>query len=39
MINKILTELDGPALDGKIFLVDVPIAIDLKTKEKGESAI
>lgn len=39
LINKILIEFDGPALDGKIFLVDVPIAIDLKTKEKGESAI
>jgi nitrogen regulatory protein P-II 1 len=39
IINKIADELANPAIGGKIFVVDVAIAIDLATKEQGESAL
>ena len=39
LIAKIVSELGGTDLGGKLFVVDVPIAVDLKTKEKGESAV
>lgn len=39
LIAKIVSELGGTDLGGKIFVVDVPIAVDLKTKEKDESAV
>ncbi|MDQ3909298.1 MAG: P-II family nitrogen regulator [Thermoproteota archaeon] len=37
--SKIADELANPAIGGKIFVVDVAIAIDLATKEKGENAL
>ena len=39
IISKIADELANPAIGGKIFVVDVPIAIDLATKEQGENAL
>ena len=39
IITKIADELANPAIGGKIFVVDVAIAIDLATKEQGESAL
>lgn len=34
-----LTERLGDALGGKLFVTDVPIAVDLSTSNLGESAI
>jgi nitrogen regulatory protein P-II 1 len=39
IITKIADELANPAIGGKIFVVDVAIAIDLATKEQGENAL
>lgn len=39
IVKKIVDALGGPALGGKIFVVDVPFALDLTTKERGESAL
>jgi nitrogen regulatory protein P-II 1 len=39
IISKIADELANPAIGGKIFVVDVAIAIDLATKEQGENAL
>ena len=39
IINKIADELANPAIGGKIFVVDVAIAIDLATKERDEKAL
>jgi nitrogen regulatory protein PII len=29
----------GDKIGGKIFVIDVPLAVDLTTKKRGESAI
>jgi nitrogen regulatory protein PII len=34
-----ITERLGSELGGKIFVVDVPIAVDMRTKKSGEDAI
>jgi nitrogen regulatory protein P-II 1 len=39
IVSKIVGELADPAIGGKIFVVDVPEAIDLATKEQGERAL
>jgi nitrogen regulatory protein P-II 1 len=39
ILRKIADNLSNPAVGGKIFVVDVPIAIDLATKEQGERAL
>ncbi|NOJ27115.1 MAG: transcriptional regulator [Nitrososphaera sp.] len=39
LINKILEKIGGPSFGGKIFVSDMPVAIDLKTKERGEQAL
>ena len=38
LISKIIEKL-GSELGGKIFVVDVPIAVDIRTKKTGEQAI
>ena len=38
LISKITDRL-GSELGGKIFVVDVPIAVDIATKKRGEDAI
>ena len=38
LISKITDRL-GSELGGKIFFVDVPIAVDIATKKRGEDAI
>ena len=38
LISKITDRLGGE-LGGKIFVVDVPIAVDIATKKRGEDAI
>ena len=38
LISKITEKLDSE-LGGKIFVVDVPIAVDIRTKKTGEDAI
>ncbi len=38
IISKIVDKLANPEVGGKIFVVDVPTAIDLATKEQGEKA-
>ena len=39
LINKLVERLGGDALGGKLFLTDVPVAVDLSTNKRGESAI
>ena len=39
ILSEIADKLANPAVGGKIFVVDVPIAIDLATKEQGEGAL
>jgi nitrogen regulatory protein PII len=31
--------MNDPSLGGKIFVVDVPMAVDLGTSQRGESAV
>lgn len=38
LINRLVERL-GDALGGKLFVTDVPIAVDLSTNKRGESAI
>lgn len=38
LVDK-LTERLGDTLGGKVFVTDVPVAVDLSTKKRGESAI
>jgi nitrogen regulatory protein P-II 1 len=38
IISKI-TDTLGKDLGGKIFVVDVPIAVDIRTKKRGDAAI
>ena len=39
LINVLVEKLGGDTLGGKLFITDVPIAVDLSTNERGESAI
>jgi nitrogen regulatory protein P-II 1 len=39
IISKIVNRFGNTSLGGKIFVVDVPIAIDLVTNKRGESAL
>jgi nitrogen regulatory protein P-II 1 len=39
IISKITDRLSSTELGGKIFVVDVPIAVDLATKKRGEEVI
>jgi len=38
LISKITDRL-GKELGGKIFVVDIPIAVDIRTKKRGDAAI
>lgn len=38
LISKITNAL-GKDLGGKIFVVDIPIAVDIRTKKRGDAAI
>jgi nitrogen regulatory protein P-II 1 len=38
LISKITDKL-GSELGGKIFVLDVPVAVDIRTKKRGEDAI
>jgi nitrogen regulatory protein P-II 1 len=39
LINKLVEKLGGDSLGGKLFVTDVPIAVDLSTNKRDESAI
>jgi nitrogen regulatory protein P-II 1 len=39
IVHKIVDQLGSPNVGGKIFVIDVPTAIDLATKEQGEKAL
>ena len=39
IITKIGDELSAANIDGKIFVIDVPIAVDITTKNRGEIVI
>jgi nitrogen regulatory protein P-II 1 len=39
LINKLVERLDGDSLGGKLFVTDVPVAVDLSTNKRNESAI
>jgi nitrogen regulatory protein P-II 1 len=39
IITKIGDELCAANIDGKIFVIDVPIAVDIATKNRGETVI
>jgi nitrogen regulatory protein P-II 1 len=39
IITKIGDELSTANIDGKIFVIDVPIAVDIATKSRGETVI
>jgi nitrogen regulatory protein PII len=39
IVHKIVEQLGSPTVGGKIFVVDVPTAVDLATKEQGEKAL
>jgi nitrogen regulatory protein P-II 1 len=39
LINVLVEKLGGDTLGGKLFITDVPIAVDLSTNARGESAI
>ncbi len=39
ILEHLSNKMNDPALGGKIFVVDVPIAIDLATSQRGEEAI
>lgn len=39
LISKLRERLRGETQGGKIFVVDVPIAVDIATNKKGEEAI
>lgn len=39
VLVRILDKIGGPSYGGKVFVSDMPIAIDLITKERGEGAI
>ena len=39
LINTLTERLSGDSLGGKLFVTDVPIAVDLSTNKRDESAI
>ena len=39
LINTLAERLSGDSLGGKLFVTDVPIAVDLSTNKRDESAI
>ncbi|MER3407896.1 MAG: transcriptional regulator [Nitrososphaera sp.] len=39
VLGRILDRLGGPTYGGKVFVSDMPVAIDLITRERGEGAI
>jgi nitrogen regulatory protein P-II 1 len=39
LINKLVQRLEGDALGGKLFVTDIPLAIDLSTNKRGEAVI
>jgi nitrogen regulatory protein P-II 1 len=39
LINKLVERFSGDALGGKLFVTDVPVAVNLSTNKRGESAI
>ena len=39
IITSIVDELSENKINGKIFVIDVPIAVDIATKNRGESVI
>ena len=39
LISAIVEKLSANKMIGKIFVVDIPIAVDIATKKKGESVI
>jgi len=39
LINKLVENLGGDSLGGKLFVTDVHVAVDLSTNKRGESAI
>ena len=39
LINKLVESLGGDALGGKLFVTDVPVAVDLSTNKRGDSVI
>ncbi|HEY7081363.1 MAG TPA: P-II family nitrogen regulator [Nitrososphaeraceae archaeon] len=39
LINKFIEKLGGDTLGGKIFVTDVQTAVDLSSKQRGESTI
>lgn len=39
LISKIRERLRGESQGGKIFVVDVPVAVDIATNKRGEEAI
>ena len=39
IISKIVNRLGNSTLGGKVFVVDVPLAVDLVTNKRGESAL
>jgi nitrogen regulatory protein P-II 1 len=39
IITSIVDELSANKINGKIFVIDVPIAVDIATKNRGESVI
>jgi nitrogen regulatory protein P-II 1 len=39
ILDHLSSSMNDPSLGGKIFVVDVPIAIDLATSQRGEQAV
>jgi nitrogen regulatory protein P-II 1 len=39
VINKLVESFSGDSLGGKLFVTDVPVAVDLSTNKRDESAI
>jgi nitrogen regulatory protein P-II 1 len=39
LINKLVERLGGDSQGGKLFITDVPVAVDLSTNKRNESAI
>src|SRR5690348_4616602 len=39
ILDQLSKRMKDPSLGGKVFVVDVPIAIDLGTSQRGEQAI
>jgi nitrogen regulatory protein P-II 1 len=39
ILDRLSSSMNDPSLGGKIFVVDVPMAVDLGTSQRGESAV